>query len=130
MYRLIILYQTSHFQICKFEPKVYGIITIIPYTFDLNLFEPNRGRLLQQCRCKWQRAQAASCSHSIFASPWLFELQDCLAMNIPVDAASAAEAAMNLEIKKAKEKADADRENSLQEEVRLHHQQHRSIADM
>lgn len=39
-------------------------------------------------------------------------------MNIPVDVASV-EAAMNLEIKKAREKAEAERENSLQEEVRL-----------
>ncbi|CAN0020567.1 unnamed protein product [Pylaiella littoralis] len=44
-------------------------------------------------------------------------LQGCFAMNIHVDVASAAEAAMNLEVKKAKEKAEAERENSLQEEV-------------
>lgn len=44
-------------------------------------------------------------------------------MNTPVDVANAAEAAMNLEVKKAKEKADAERENSVQEEVRSRQRQ-------
>lgn len=45
-------------------------------------------------------------------------------MNAPKDAATAAaEAAMEMEIKIAREKAEAERENSLQEEVRCpqHH---------